>query len=284
MSELTKGLYKIFFTVAGIIVIPFMFVYLTTYIRLLIKGNRRIKFRGEKIKRKSILKRIFFDFPRRLAIDNMRKDPNNLDMYGVHYFCGRQGCGKTLAVVEFLLRAKKRYPDVKVRSNIALKFQDGKIGDWRDLVNNNNGEKGQIEFIDELQNWFNSNESRDFPPEMLTDITQQRKQRKVVLGTTQVFTRVAKPLREQAMLVYRPFTIAGCLTIVSVSEPELTTTGDLRKLHFRKMYFFIHTDEIRNAYDTYERIERVNKSGFQPRNNQLGNSAETNVFMIASKD
>ena len=31
----------------------------------------------------------------------------------------------------------------------------------------------------------------------------------------------------------------------------------------RGMYFFVHNDELRNAYDTYKVIENLRKSGFK---------------------
>ena len=57
---------------------------------------------------------------------------------------------------------------------------------------------GVICCLDEMQNWFSSNQSRDFPPEMLQVITQNRKNRRVIFGTAQTFNRLSKPIREQA--------------------------------------------------------------------------------------
>ena len=70
-----------------------------------------------------------------------------------------------------------------------------------------NGIYGEIDVLDEIQNWFNSLQSKDFPPEMLTEITQQRKQTKMILGTSQVFSRLAKPIREQTYMLYEPTTL-----------------------------------------------------------------------------
>lgn len=170
------------------------------------------------------------------------------------------------------------YPDIKIISNVDLKIRDGKVEDWRDLVETNNGESGTIIFLDELQNWFASNESKDFPPEMLEIITQQRKDRKMIICTTQVFTRLAKPLREQASLVYLPFTIAGCLTFVRVCKPVINQDGVCTKMKFRKLYFFVQTDELRNCFNTYEKVKRLVKKGFQSRSNQITDG--TTIFAV----
>jgi ATP-dependent Clp protease ATP-binding subunit ClpX len=136
---------------------------------------------------------------------------------------------------------------------------------------NNNVELGMIVFLDEIQNWFSSMESKNFPPEALEDITQQRKQRKMFVGTSQVFTRVSKPIREQITLLYKPLTVFGCLTVVRVYKCKLDEAGTVKNEMLRKVYFFVHTDEIRQAYDTYERVERLATKGYKPRAEQFSN-------------
>lgn len=248
------------------------------YLIYLIKGKRRIPFVGENPKRTNIFKTLLWDFPRRYVRDLFNKDPNDLDIYGVHIWCGEQGSGKSVGVVEWLQYLKKRYPHVKIRSNIDLTFQDGKITSWKDIILCNNGKKGQIEFLDEIQNWFSSNESKNFPVEMLQEVTQQRKQRKIVVGTVQAFQRTAKPIREQTTYLYYPFTVGGALTFVRVYKPKFDDDGRVTKMSLRKFYWFTHTDELRNSYDTYHKVERLSVVGFQPRSEQLssdnGNKTE----------
>lgn len=216
------------------------------------------------------VKLLLWDFPRRLVKDWFSCNPDSFDTYGVHLFCGEQGSGKTLAAMHFIKLIQERNPCCRICSNIDINFQDGKINHWSDILNNNNGENGQVIFLDEMQNWFSSNESRDFPPEMLTEITQQRKQRKIVVGTSQVFTRVSKPIREQITLLYKPMTIAGCLTVVRVYKVRLNDDGTVNKMKMLRFYCFVHDDELRSCYDTYEKVERLSIKGFQPRSEQLG--------------
>lgn len=226
------------------------------------KGKKIIKSES-KYKKTSIFKKIIIQFPKQLALDIVNRNPNHFREYGLHMFCGEQGCGKTVAVVEMLHRMKEIYPKVKIRTNMGYKYEDEPIYSWRQLVKNENGEFGQIEVIDEIQAWFSSMESKDFPPEMLTEISQQRKQRKMIVGTAQVFSRIAKPIREQTTFVYIPMTILGCLTIVRKTKPQY---WDDEKQVFKRYigtYFFVHTDKIREAYDTYKKIERYSKKGFK---------------------
>lgn len=66
-----------------------------------------------------------------------------------------------------------------------------------DLAKYSNGEFGVIYLIDEIQLYFNSLKSKNINPEVMVQISQQRKQRKHIVATSQVFGRMAKPLREQ---------------------------------------------------------------------------------------
>lgn len=262
--------------VSAVVLIPLIFMCCLFTFFYFLKGKRFKKpTKKSTYKKYGFFRKLLIEFPRRFVLDLYNKDPNNLPIYGLHIFAGEQGCAKTMAAVEMMLRMKKMYPMIKVRSNINLKFQDGKIQHWKDLVFNQNGETGQIEFLDELQNWFNSLEGKDFPIEMLQEITQQRKQHKCIIGTSQVFTRVAKAIREQTNCLYLPITLFGCLTIVRVYKPTLDEGGNLKKKIITGLYFFVHNDELRNAYDTYEKVERMRKVGFAPRSEQI-NSTTSN--------
>ncbi len=66
-----------------------------------------------------------------------------------------------------------------------------------DFKRYSNGECGVIFFVDEIQLYMNSLESKNINIEVITQISQQRKQRKHIVATSQVFGRMAKPLREQ---------------------------------------------------------------------------------------
>jgi len=218
----------------------------------------------------SKLKRLFIDFPRQLVYDKLHRDPDAFREYGLHIIAGKQGTGKTLLAVYLLMYYKRLYPAMKVKTNFNYVYEDGVIESCDDIIASTNGVYGEIDAIDELQNWFNSNESRNFPPEMLGEITQQRKQRKVILGTTQVFERVAKPLREQTYMLYRPSTIAGCLTLVFKFEVLIKASdGTMDKKKLRGFFFFVHDQKIRESYDTYLKIERMTSSGFKPTDQQM---------------
>ena len=240
------------------LLIPFGFMCLVFLIYYRARGK---KFRKKKYestyKTRPLLLRLFWDFPKRFIKDLYEKDPDEFPIDGLHLFAGEQGSGKSIASVEFCLRMKKQYPNCRLRSNISLSFQDEKLEGWEQVVFDNNGMFGDIAYIDEVQNWFNSADSKNFPPEMIQEICQLRKQKKCIIGTSQVFARVAKPIREQVRVLYKPITVLGCLTIVRAYKPIIKQDGTIDKLRRIKTYFFVHTDELRNAYDTYEKVQRL---------------------------
>ena len=224
-------------------------------------------------KEDSKVKMILFDFPIRFWEDRFNYVPGTFEEKGFHLVCGEQGSGKTTFAVWYLLRMQEQYPKLKVKTNCFYKYEDERLKSANDLIFSNNGVYGEIDFIDEVQNWFNSLESRDFPIEMLQEISQQRKQHKMIIGTSQVFNRVAKPLREQVNWLYLPITLFGCLTIVSKVKCQLNNDGELKDTVPSRIYMFVHTDKLRDAFDTYHKIEYLSKGGLKQKDWSIyGNS------------
>lgn len=225
-----------------------------------------------KLKKRALLLRLWWDLPRRYILDKYTLNPNKFYLKGVHIICGCQGSGKTITLTYILMQLKSKYPNLKIKTNYFYKYQDEPITHWKDIVSSTNGEYGEIDVLDEIQNWFNSLQSKDFPPEMLQEVTQQRKQVKCIFGTSQVFMRIAKPLREQIDYIYLPHTFMGCFTVVKVCKPDVSQLdGTSVKYKTCKWFCFVHNDKIRNAFDTYKKIETLSTDGFIDTSSQLSN-------------
>lgn len=225
--------------------------------------KRKFKRRSSTYVERSFTKKIFVDFPKQFVDDLFNRNPDEFTGYGLWLYCGFQGTGKTLSVVHDLIKYKKMFPNLKIRTNMDYKYQDGEITCGDDLLNNNNGIYGQIEVIDEIQSWYSSLQSKNFPPHLIEEICQQRKQRKMIIGTAQVYSRVAKPLREVCAYVVCPKTYFGCITVCRVTKPQFWNEEKQEFTKFIRSYFFVHNDEIRNSYDTYKKIEKMKKAGFR---------------------
>jgi len=263
--SLIKSFINIFkyplYLIIGFISIIFILVCVNIII-LIIKGKRFKKGKRNIVKHKSILRRLFIDAPKRIAEDIIERDPEFFRHQGCVIFTGRQGAGKSIAMVEYAMRMQKEYPLAKCISNIAYKYQDDELRHWRQLINYKNGKRGLIVIMDEMQNWFSSNQSRNFPPEMLSVITQNRKNRRIILGTSQSFHMLAKSIRTQATEVRECMTIFGAITFVRRREPILDADGDVVEWKNRGFYFFVHNKELRESYDTWQVTESLAKSGF----------------------
>jgi len=214
---------------------------------------------------------------------NARKDKDFFWPTGTQIYVGRQGSGKTISAIKHLYALKARYPKSKIVSNLALtefkprEFRNkGQLNailkDFNSskdyiyfqsmdelsiaLTNVNNGFHGVIFIVDEIHTYFNALDSKNIPMYVFTEISQQRKQRKLIIGTSQLFLRMAKPLREQCDNLITCKTLFGVLTIQKAYDGMTLTQdydGNLSGNH-KKTGWFWHTRKIRNAFDTYQKV------------------------------
>lgn len=237
------------------------------FVLRLCQGKRLKKGTRHFVKKESFFYKIFVKLPRQYIDDYFARDPDYFPYQGCIIFEGRQGEGKSIGMVEFAKRMKQEYPLSKCITNLDYTEEDAKLKHWRTLMNYKNGIYGVIVVIDELQNWFSSNDSKNFPPEMLSVITQNRKNRRIILGTSQNFYLLAKAIRSQATEVRRCTTLLGALTIVRRFEPILDSEGNVQEFKYRGWYFFVHDKELRDCYDTYKVIDRFKDVGFKEDSN-----------------
>lgn len=254
---------KIPLILLAVVILLFIIMTLLHMLILTAKGEKRKPGIRIRQKKRSLLLRLFWDAPKQFVRDMYDMEPDYFRYQGFIVYTGRQGAGKTVAAVHHAMSMQKEYPNAKCISNLDYEYQDDKLDHWIKLIDYKNGHKGVIVLMDETQNWFGSNMSRNFPGEMFSIITQNRKNRRIILGTAQSFNLLAKTLRTQATEVRSCLTLAGCVTIVVRREPFLDDKGDVVKWKYRGMYMFVHDAVLRKCYDTYEVIESLAKSGFQ---------------------
>ena len=209
-----------------------------------------------------------------LTVDYLRRDKELFKEYGCWFFVGKQGAGKTMAIVEYLERLRKRYPKLKIYTNMGYKHETAPLTQLNDLLNkeNYNGKFGTVFVIDEIQNEFSASTSMNFPETLLSVITQQRKNRVLILTSSQVFTRVSKPLREQCYRAIECSTIFGRYTMCKHYEginyaDAFDNSEDYKAEHRPRIAYhsFVQTDKLRDCYDSYQLIERLSRVGFAPK-------------------
>lgn len=243
----------------------------------LFKGKRFKRGSHKKVKQSNLLVKVFIEAPRAFVNDMFSHDPDFFPYQGLVIYTGRQGQGKTISMVRDIMLMQKEYPKCKCITNLSYVKQDKALSHWRQLITYKNGIYGVIVGLDEIQNWFSSKQSKDFPPEMFEVVTQNRKNRRIIMGTTQNFYQPAKDIRAQCTEVRQCATFFGVFTVVRRMRPVLDSQGDVKEWKNLGSYCFVHTEEIRNSYDTYKVIESLMKSGFQERKSTVGNNTSVVV-------
>lgn len=204
---------------------------------------------------------------RKLAKKKKEEGTQVFSEFGLKCFSGRQGSGKTVGMIAFAEILRLKYPKLIICTNFDYIHADVRLNSLYDLYRIKNGTDGVLFLLDELQNEFSNKASKDFPEEALSLITQQRKQRICICGTSQVFSRLAKPLREQCFEVIQCKTSFGRLTRLRCYDAydyntALNKTDFLeavRKLKTKWKYTFVQSDDLRSLYDTYSVVERLNR-------------------------
>lgn len=191
--------------------------------------------------------------------------PEYFDPDGLLVFSGPQGSGKTISAVQYCKRVLAKYPQCIFVTNVKIdglpeKTQVIEYNGLDTLFTINNGFAGVLYLIDELHLEFNSLESKSISIEEMTEFAQQRKQRKHIVGTSQVFMRLAKPLREQVKRVVLCHNYFGLIQHnVEVDGSTAYEEGGKLVASIRGSYFWFHTPELYSCYDTYAKMHRYKK-------------------------
>lgn len=119
-----------------------------------------------------------------------------------------------MAMTYYINRLIAKYPDVIVGTNYNLICQDFVLDSYEQLFVLDNGKKGIIYGFDEIQATFNSRAWKDFPPDLLAAICQNRKAHRVIYGTSQNITLIDVALRKQCMRFAKCYTWFSFLTLV----------------------------------------------------------------------
>lgn len=193
-----------------------------------------------------------------------KNHPDYFHPDGFICFTGSQGSGKTLSAVQYIHRLVTEYPRVLLVTNCHLDFPDWdgrqiRYEGYEQMQTLDNGWLGIILFLDEIQAEFNSLESKKIDPAWFSVICQQRKRRIHVVGTAQLFSRVAKPWREQFTACIRCrgwFDLIQYNQVISLDDVEEDENGRIikEKAGFGKVWF--RDPALYAMYDTWERVER----------------------------
>lgn len=162
-------------------------------------------------------------------------------------------------MVHYFKKIISDYPKAIVVTNIEFNFDiPNQIIQYSgfDDFQIENGIYGVIYLLDEIHLILNSLESKGVPLSVIVELSQQRKQRKLILGSSQVYSRMAKPLREQIRNVIVCKNLFGVFQLNYLIDAFETKEGSDGKLDVKKMKtsFFFHRKEDYTNYDTYKKM------------------------------
>lgn len=193
-----------------------------------------------------------------------RNNPDYFYPDGIWVFCGPQGSGKTLSAVQCLQKICKQYPKALVVSNLSVSGIDNTIipfTDYDQLKELDNGIYGIIFFLDELHVLWNSLESKDIPVSEMACFCQMRKNRRVIIGTSQVYSRIAKPIREQLKFAIDCRNYFGLLQVNRVLDPaESIEKNGVLEAKLVGTHIWFHNPALYGSYDTLFKIERAKRT------------------------
>lgn len=187
-------------------------------------------------------------------------DPKHQFPLGMVVFKGYQGNGKSLSLVHKAFDIKKSFPDCKVYSNMKLYgIRYNLYSTTADLISVlssvRNGNNGVLIIIDEAQNYFNKKDG--VPLEIMSQLCQNRKNRRCVLMTSQIWEDLDVMLRKQVK------TIVNCRRIFNI---QINTYHNGEALCYDKQAgeyvapkkfteIFKHNNEYYKRYETLEVID-----------------------------
>lgn len=190
--------------------------------------------------------------------ENTLKVNDGFQFSGLWTFSGSQGSGKTLLMMHLLKQVLEQSPNAIVISNISIYgIPSIPYTDIDDFEKYTNGKDGAIFVIDEIHTLFNSLESKNMPLSTMQVWCQNRKNRRLILGTSQRFTRVAKGVREQTTFNYECRKgIAGFLYSYRVFNGDEYDDNGQYVGDEPKRHFYVPQVSVMRMYNTLEVVKR----------------------------
>lgn len=193
---------------------------------------------------------------------------------GSRVYKGFQGQGKTLSMVAYAFYIQKICPNAIIYSNILIRglnnfhyFNDSQ--GLTEAISCSNGLNGVLVLLDEAHLFFNKKDGISL--DVLTAISQQRKDLRRLVFSSQIWEELDISLRKQVKEIVSCNCWFGCLQVNRVSDGETLTYDKLKNEYVAKKIryeIFKHNEQLYNSYNTRQKI--VNNLEYS---RELGRSA-----------
>lgn len=203
------------------------------------------------------------DFLKWVLVDLQR--PRIFHPYGLFFYVGLPGTGKTMFLTYELEKLRKKYgSNIYIGTNYGYAHQDFEVNGYEDIIKLR--DKPSIIGYDEIQNDFDARNWANLDGAFSERITQSRKVNGLmILATAQRFGFVDKRLRELTHLVNKCNTILNRLTIATMYEPKMADKLEEgqyieeNQIKTRGIKYLVQTDKLRELYSSYKILENVKK-------------------------
>lgn len=197
-------------------------------------------------------------------IKDRKKNPHFYRPHGLYVFSGLYGSGKTVSMVRYLDELLEKYPKMHVYSNFDIPKHNSQLLESTEQIDDLYSSDGIVFVIDEAQLSFNSHDRGNdaFPWEMVSAITQNRKQGKVMLFSAQHFYHVNKQIRDLC------FRIIHCNSFLGLyfrnkwydsDGYERAFAPDVEKRPWPlRTDRFIGYPELFESFDTHKKLGKLN--------------------------
>lgn len=217
--------------------------------------------------------------------EKWHKPPKAQFPTGSRVYKGFQGSGKTLSMVKYVHDILKQYPDCAVFSNIRLYdleqlnysqnyddddktfYYSRNCGNYQFIHDDEilkhallfrNGTSGVLVLLDEAHLYFNKKSGISL--DVLTAISQQRKDRKKLVFSSQIWEELDISLRKQVKEIVSCRSLFGCIQVNTIYDGETLryqynpdgSSGYNANKILTEIYK--HSDSLYNSYNTYQKI------------------------------
>lgn len=189
---------------------------------------------------------------------------------GSKVYKGFQGSGKTLSMVHDTFDLQKQFPCCIVYSNVIIHGLNNfhlikSDNDLIEALTIQNGSNGVIILLDEAHLFFNKKTGISL--DVLTAISQQRKDRRRLVFTSQIWEELDVSLRKQVKEVVSCRCLFGFIQINTISDGETLSWDNLKSTWTARKLFtsiYKHNKELYSSYDTYQKIIRNSEYSHSP--------------------
>lgn len=179
---------------------------------------------------------------------------------GMIVYKGFQGSGKSLSETKDAFEIKKSFPNCVVFSNmilygIAYRFI-ASVADLKTALEYKNGSSGVLIVLDEAQSIFNK--KNGVPLEVMAQFCQNRKNRRLILMTTQIWEDLDVMLRKQIKTIVNCRCLFGKIQINTYHNGEQLSYDKVSGEYVAPKRFtkiFKHNQKYYDRYDTFEVIQ-----------------------------